>query len=568
MFVSPQSSSNAIYRIPCNDCSQSYVGETGRTIATRVLEHERNIRSHDQDNMVISRHYQILQSLGQPSIAALHLDLVRFIEQRTEKFKCLVRDVKNLAGTVNDFMELDEIMDAQMPKKTCQTTQTSPAPTCRDSSAQTEPIKPATPPLHLLSLKQPEASNPPAKRTEPLVPAKPASSRAPKPAVAKGTLNGEKSAAHIVVIADNPQDDPRDILKAVRAAHTLPQGVSAHQGKLVMPSSTPEAIPAVSSALDNRLQGLKAFLSTDALSQLPGDKSVRVTHRFPTKNGTCTAFIELDLASYKAIGRRGRIIVNQGILNYEESVRVRVCYRCCGYGHNADRCTKATVTCFHCASGDHQGRSCPTLANPRTAKCANYSAKGLSADHEARSLSCPTARSRAAKFYLSRLVIVVLYIRLYAAIKAQKSFILVISPVNKDIFSFPLAGQQASQPSVDIAALVEEDNMVISRHYQILQSLGQPSLTALHLGLVRFIEQWTEIIKCLVRDVKNLEGIVNDFLELDEIMAAQMPKKTCQTGPAPTCRDLALRPSPSSLPPPPQLVLLWQHLLPKSHILL
>ncbi|UYV68923.1 hypothetical protein LAZ67_6001674 [Cordylochernes scorpioides] len=46
-WPSPQSFSNAIYRIPCNDCPQSYVGETGRTIATRVLEHERNIRSHD-----------------------------------------------------------------------------------------------------------------------------------------------------------------------------------------------------------------------------------------------------------------------------------------------------------------------------------------------------------------------------------------------------------------------------------------------------------------------------------------------------------------------------------------
>ncbi|UYV61755.1 hypothetical protein LAZ67_1006333 [Cordylochernes scorpioides] len=48
---SPQSFSNAIYRIPCNDCPQSYVGETGRTIATRVLEHERNIRSHDQGSV-------------------------------------------------------------------------------------------------------------------------------------------------------------------------------------------------------------------------------------------------------------------------------------------------------------------------------------------------------------------------------------------------------------------------------------------------------------------------------------------------------------------------------------
>ncbi|UYV84629.1 hypothetical protein LAZ67_X002892 [Cordylochernes scorpioides] len=302
-----------------------------------------------------------------PSLAALHLDLVRFIEQRTEIIKCLVRDVKNLAGTVNDFMELDEIMNAQMSKKTCQTTQTGPAPTCKDFIAQTEPIKPATPaPAAVLvaapapkkqdppltKRKQPEASNP--KRTKSLVPAKPASSRALKPSVAKGTLNGEKSAAHIVVIADNPQADPRDILKTVRAAHTLPQGVWASlrtREKLVLHSNTPKVISAVSSALDNKLQGLKvrelrqffpriclfnveaetadedivkAFLSTDALSQLPGDKSVRVVHRSPNRNGTCTAFIELDLASYKAIGRRGGIIVDQVILNYEETISRRL----------------------------------------------------------------------------------------------------------------------------------------------------------------------------------------------------------------------------------------------------
>ncbi|UYV68027.1 hypothetical protein LAZ67_5002857, partial [Cordylochernes scorpioides] len=264
-----------------------------------------------------TRQHGHLPPLPNPAIprpalpSSSHLDLVRFIEQRTEIIKCLVRNVKNLAGTVNDFMELDE---------TCQTTQTSPAPTCKDSNAQTELIKPATPALAavpvaapapkkpdpvLAKRNQPEASNPPAKRTKPLVPAKPASSRAPKPAVAKGTLNEEKSAAHIVAIADNPQADPRVILKAVRAAHTLPQGVWASlrtRGKLVLHSNTPKAIPAVSSALDNKLQGLKvrelrqflpriclfnveaetadedivkALLSTDAFSQLPGDNSVR-----------------------------------------------------------------------------------------------------------------------------------------------------------------------------------------------------------------------------------------------------------------------------------------------------
>ncbi|UYV69430.1 hypothetical protein LAZ67_6003559 [Cordylochernes scorpioides] len=188
----------------------------------------------EEDNMVISRHYQILQSLGQPSLAALHLDLIRFIKQLTEIIKCLVKDVKNL--------------------KTCQTTQTGPALTCKDSSAQTEPIKPATPApaavpvaapapkkpdTALTKRKQPEASNPPAKRTKSRIPAKPASSRAPKPAVAKGTQNSSREHLGISTGAqrrpwNNPQAEPRDILKAVRAAHTLPQGilgVSAHQGK-------------------------------------------------------------------------------------------------------------------------------------------------------------------------------------------------------------------------------------------------------------------------------------------------------------------------------------------------
>ncbi|UYV62154.1 hypothetical protein LAZ67_1008033 [Cordylochernes scorpioides] len=61
---SPQSSSNAIYRIPCNDCPQSYVGETGRTIATRVLEHERNIRSHDRKSLLYQHSHEFNHSFN------------------------------------------------------------------------------------------------------------------------------------------------------------------------------------------------------------------------------------------------------------------------------------------------------------------------------------------------------------------------------------------------------------------------------------------------------------------------------------------------------------------------
>ncbi|UYV67053.1 hypothetical protein LAZ67_4003766, partial [Cordylochernes scorpioides] len=522
-----------------------------------------------EDEMVISRNCSILSSIGHPALKSLHEDLIRYIASRTEMIKALATNVENLTDTLESFAELDEIEEANKPKTACRGTQTCPAPSCNETSSQTDLIKPATPAPAALPAKKPasslpapaptkrkqsEAPNPPAKRTNLNGPSKPVPSHVSKPAAAQVILHGEKSAAHTVVISDDPQADPREMLKTVRAAHTLPQGVWASlrtKGKLVLHSSNPDTIPEVTTSLASKLNGMKvrqqkeilpriclfkvdeetsnstieetfletaavrklpgdkvvrvahrsaprngtctAFIEVDlktfralgvrgrivvdgvilnfeesirarvcfrccgfghnsaqctrapkcfhcgedghegrtcpsiadrrtskcanccsqglpdkhearasscpilksrALNQLPRDKSVRVAHRSPSRNGTCMAFIELDLASYKAIGRRGRIIVDQVILNYEESVRV--CYRCCGYGHNADRCTKATVTCFHCASGDHQGRSCPTLANPHTAKCTNCSAKGLSANHEARSMSCPTTRARAA----------------------------------------------------------------------------------------------------------------------------------------------------------------------------
>ncbi|UYV76619.1 hypothetical protein LAZ67_14001482 [Cordylochernes scorpioides] len=39
-------------KISCNDCEQCYIGETGRTIATRIREHNRNIRSKDRKSLI------------------------------------------------------------------------------------------------------------------------------------------------------------------------------------------------------------------------------------------------------------------------------------------------------------------------------------------------------------------------------------------------------------------------------------------------------------------------------------------------------------------------------------
>ncbi|UYV84520.1 K02A2.6-like, partial [Cordylochernes scorpioides] len=365
-----------------------------------------------EDEMVISRNCSILSSIGHPALKSLHEDLIRYIASRTEIIKALATNVENLTDTLESFAELDEIEEANKPKTACRGTQTCPAPSCKETSSQTDPIKPATPaPAALLAKKpastlpapaptkrkQSEAPNPPAKRTNLNCPSKPAPSRVSKPAAAQVILHGEKSAAHTVVISDDPQADPREMLKAVRAAHTLPQGVwaSLHtKGKLVLHSSNPDTIPEVTTSLASKLNGMKVrqqkeilpriclfkvdeetsnstieetFLETAAVRKLPGDKVVRVAHRSAPRSGTCTAFIEMDLKTFRALGVRGRIVVDGVILNFEESIRARVCFRCCGFGHNSAQCSRAPK-CFHCGQDGHEGRACPSIADQRTSK--------------------------------------------------------------------------------------------------------------------------------------------------------------------------------------------------------
>ncbi|UYV76286.1 hypothetical protein LAZ67_13003262 [Cordylochernes scorpioides] len=368
--------------------------------------------------------FQNPSSSSDPAYAfGLYAQMHKFIHLRTGQINALLAEVESLSGILASFKELDE--DANKPQTACHSTQTSPPPCLKETSSQTDPTKPAT---HAATKrKQPEAPNPPAKRSNLKGPAKPAPSRPTKPAAAQVVLHGEKSAAHTVVISDDPQADPRAMLKAVRAAHTLPQGVWASlrtKGKLVLHSSNPDNIPAVTTSLANKLDGMKVrqqkvilpriclfkvdeetsnstieetLLETPAVSQLPGDKVVRVAHRSAPRNGTCTAFIEVDLTTFSALGNRGRIVVDGVILNFEESIRARICFRCCGFGHNSAQCTR-DPKCFHCGEGGHDGRSCPSAADRRTSKCANCCAQGLSDKHEARASSCPTLKLRALKF--------------------------------------------------------------------------------------------------------------------------------------------------------------------------
>ncbi|KYN50281.1 hypothetical protein ALC62_09306 [Cyphomyrmex costatus] len=47
---------NVVYKINCNQCEASYVGQTGRNLDTRISEHKKHISSKSSSHSVITDH--------------------------------------------------------------------------------------------------------------------------------------------------------------------------------------------------------------------------------------------------------------------------------------------------------------------------------------------------------------------------------------------------------------------------------------------------------------------------------------------------------------------------------
>ena len=45
---------NVVYKIPCADCSWSYIGETGRCFSPRKREHIRNVKICETDSNIVA----------------------------------------------------------------------------------------------------------------------------------------------------------------------------------------------------------------------------------------------------------------------------------------------------------------------------------------------------------------------------------------------------------------------------------------------------------------------------------------------------------------------------------
>lgn len=54
--INKMEKNNSVYCIKCKNCDATYVGETKRSLKTRISEHEANIRRPSQTNSVITEH--------------------------------------------------------------------------------------------------------------------------------------------------------------------------------------------------------------------------------------------------------------------------------------------------------------------------------------------------------------------------------------------------------------------------------------------------------------------------------------------------------------------------------
>ena len=64
---------NVVYKIPCADCSWSYVGETGRCFKTRRKEHQRNLKNYTRGSNIANHAWQNNHSIDFVASLCWHL---------------------------------------------------------------------------------------------------------------------------------------------------------------------------------------------------------------------------------------------------------------------------------------------------------------------------------------------------------------------------------------------------------------------------------------------------------------------------------------------------------------
>ena len=102
-FDNKKNIQGAVYKISCMDCEKSYIGETGRTIETRLKEHKQDITSNRENVSGLSKHLrESKHTVDWDSINILH----RENDFRKRKFKEAVAIRKTANNILNKKEEI------------------------------------------------------------------------------------------------------------------------------------------------------------------------------------------------------------------------------------------------------------------------------------------------------------------------------------------------------------------------------------------------------------------------------------------------------------------------------
>jgi len=97
-----ESNNNIVYKINCNNCNASYVGQTKRQLKTRIKEHVKNIGTDESKHSVITKH--ILDKNH-----TLDWQNVKILDYENNYFKRLIAEMIHIKTQDNSLNSIDDI---------------------------------------------------------------------------------------------------------------------------------------------------------------------------------------------------------------------------------------------------------------------------------------------------------------------------------------------------------------------------------------------------------------------------------------------------------------------------